>query len=381
MVTSTLSAHILGAGPTGSLAALALASTGCRVTIHDPQSATDLSRRSRAYAITHSSRRLLQRLELWSSLESDLIPFRSLDLRDADSGGQILFSSNDLSPSNAAHGAIGWILDHRPLMQLLLERLRSSEMVRTFFGTPPPTPEPNDLIIAADGPGSPTRTRWGIHTWRVPYRQGCLTSKVVLRGAPPDLAFELFRPEGPLAVLPLGDDTYQVVWSAPMQRCEQRAQLPTAAFLDALATVLPQGIEPDLLLDSPRAFPQQWMLARSLSRGRGVLIGEAAHRCHPVGGQGLNLCWRDVETLLNLAGRDLSSRTLARLYGRNRPIDVLAVGVATDLLVRMFSTQQPWLRPVRRIGLDAMARIGLLRRISLKAMTDGPVQLLKPLPE
>ncbi len=381
MATSTFSAHILGAGPTGSLAALALASTGCRVTIHDPQTAIDLSSRSRAYAITHSSRRLLQRLDLWSSLESELIPFRSLDLRDSDCGGQVLFSSSDLIQSNADHGAIGWILDHRPLMQLLLERLSSSERVRTFLATTPPTPEPHDLIVAADGPGSPTRTSWGIRTWRVSYRQGCLTSKVVLRGAPPDVAFELFRPEGPLAVLPLGGDAYQVVWSAPMQRCEQRAQLPMTAFLDALATVLPQGIEPDLLLDSPRAFPQQWMLARSLSRGRGVLIGEAAHRCHPVGGQGLNLCWRDVETLLHLARRDLSSRKLARLYGRKRPIDVLAVGVATDLLVRVFSTQQPWLRPIRRIGLEAMARIGLLRRISLKAMTDGPGQLLKPLPE
>ena len=381
MATFTYSAHILGAGPTGSLAALALASTGCRVTIHDPQTATDLSSRSRAYAITHSSRRLLERLELWSSLESDLIPFQSLDLRDSDSGGQVLFSSQDLSPSNAGHGAIGWILDHRPLMELLLERLKSSDTVRTFFGTPPPTPARDDLIVAADGPGSPTRTSWGIRTWRVAYRQGCLTSKVVLRGAPPDLAFELFRPEGPLAILPLGGDAYQVVWSAPMKQCEQRAKLSTAGYLDALATILPQGIEPDLLLDSPRAFPQQWMLARSLSRGRGVLIGEAAHRCHPVGGQGLNLCWRDVETLLDLARRDLSSRKLARLYGRKRPIDLLAVGLATDLLVRLFSTQQPWLRPIRRVALDAMARISLLRRISLKAMTDGPVQLLKPLPE
>ena len=139
MATSTFSAHILGAGPTGSLAALALASTGCRVTIHDPQTATDLSSRSRAYAITHSSRRLLQRLDLWSSLESELIPFRSLDLRDSDCGGQVLFSSSDLIQSNADHGAIGWILDHRPLMQLLFERLSSSERVRTFLATTPPT--------------------------------------------------------------------------------------------------------------------------------------------------------------------------------------------------------------------------------------------------
>ena len=57
------------------------------------------------------------------------------------------------------------------------------------------------------------------------------------------------------------------------------------------------------------------------------------------------------------------------------------VGLATDLLVRLFSNQQRWLLPFRRIGLEAMARFSWLRRISLRAMTDGPTQLLKPLPD
>ena len=96
------------------------------------------------------------------------------------------------------------------------------------------------------------------------YRQGCLTAKVVLRGVEPGGAYELFRPEGPLAVLPMADGSYQVVWSAPMQHCLDRADLADGAFLDALATVLPEGVEPDLLLDRPAAFPQTWMLARSL---------------------------------------------------------------------------------------------------------------------
>ena len=57
------------------------------------------------------------------------------------------------------------------------------------------------------------------------------------------------------------------------------------------------------------------------------------------------------------------------------------VGLATDLLVRLFSNQQRWLLPFRRAGLEAMARFSWLRRISLRAMTDGPTQLLKPLPD
>ena len=373
--------HVLGAGPTGSLAALALAGRGHRVVLHDPQSAQELQSRSRAYAITHSSRRLLERLGLWSTLQSSLAGFATLDLRDAGSAGRVRFSSQDLAPGNRALGAIGWILDHRPLMEVLLQQLHHNPHISLYLGSPAPSAPPDALVVAADGPGSPTRQQWRIPVFRHRYRQGCLTAKVALRGSDDLTAFELFRPEGPLAVLPLGQGTAQVVWSAPMHRCEQRAALEGAAFLDQLATVLPQGLEPDLLLDTPRAFPQQWQLARRFSRGRGVLVGEAAHRCHPVGGQGLNLCWRDVETLMAAADPGLDARRIARRYGRQRWLDVVAVGAATDLLVRLFSNRLPPLCLIRRITLQVMARVQRLRQISLRAMTDGPMQLLGPLPE
>ena len=373
--------HVLGAGPTGSLSALALADRGYRIVLHDPQSAHSLQSRSRAYAITHSSRRLLECLGLWSSLKPSLTGFESLELRDDASSGRVRFTRNDLDPINSDQGTIGWILDHRPLMQLLLQRLHNHANVRVFLGSPPPGAPAEALVVAADGPGSPTRRQWRIPVWQHRYRQGCLTSKVALRGADDATAFELFRPEGPMAVLPLGKGTAQVVWSAPFQRCEQRAGLSRTAFLDQLAAVLPQGLEPDLLLDTPRAFPQQWQLARRFSRGRGVLIGEAAHRCHPVGGQGLNLCWRDVETLMSVADPKLDAEVIARRYGRRRWLDVVAVGLATDLLVRLFSNRLPPLCLFRRITLIVMARMQLLRRLSLRAMTDGPMQLLRPLPE
>ena len=181
-------------------------------------------------------------------------------------------------------------------------------------------------------------------------------------------------------MLPLGQGTFQVVWSAPWQRCQQRSTLGRSAFLDQLAAVLPPGMEPDRLLDQPRAFPQQWLLARTFHRGRGVLFGEAAHRCHPVGGQGLNLCWRDVEALLRAMQRGGTATTIARNYGMSRWLDVLGVGLATDLLVRVFSNRQPLLLPLRRAALLLLNQFAAARRLSLRAMSDGPMQLWKALP-
>ena len=380
MASSTPSRfHVLGAGPSGALAALALAQLGHEVALADPQSEVQLQARSRAYAITHSSRRLLERLGLWMDLLPWLVPFQELDLRDAGVRRRVLFSLDDLDPTSRSHGAIGWILDHGPLMAQLILRLKASSLVALQLGTPASAPSQNSIVVAADGPGSPARQAWGIRTWSYRYRQGCLTAKVALRGVDPGQAYELFRPEGPLAVLPLAEGCFQVVWSAPLSRCQERADLSPAAFLDQLAGVLPEGIEPDLLIDQPRAFPQQLMLARQLSSGRGVLLGEAAHRCHPVGGQGLNLCWRDVETLAAVAAGAGSPQSKARHYARQRWLDVVLVSLATDALVRLFSNRQPLLLPLRSLGLLLLHKVGLFRRLSLRAMTNGPLQILSPL--
>jgi 2-polyprenyl-6-methoxyphenol hydroxylase-like FAD-dependent oxidoreductase len=133
--------------------------------------------------------------------------------------------------------------------------------------------------------------------------------------------------------------------------------------------------QPDALVEQPRAFPVQLLLARRLLRGRAILLGASGHRCHPVGGQGLNLCWRDVAVLHRLALRaasgQLSVQRLPAAYGRSRWPDLLLTLAATDLLVRLFSNRQPLLLPLRHLALLSLARFAPLRRLSLALMGDG----------
>jgi 2-octaprenyl-6-methoxyphenol hydroxylase len=374
-----------GAGPTGLLAALALAHAGWRVRLHDPLPRQRLLERSRAYAFTHSSRRLLERLDLWSAATAVMVPFRELELWDLALPARVPFGLADLGAgrSGAAAAAVGWIAQHQPLMALLLERAAASPAIRLQLGTPaaaaarlaPEPPVAPDLVVAADGPHSPTREALGIGVWQLPYGQNCLTAQVELRGAGPDQAWELFRPEGPFALLPLGGRQVQLVWSAPARRCRQLERLDACGFLDATAAALPPRFQPEALLDAPRAFPLQLLLARRLSRGQALLVGESAHRCHPVGGQGLNLCWRDVAVLHRLAARVAAGRLpLQRLpaaYGRRRWPDLIATLLVTDGLVRLFSSRSALLLPLRRLILVLLARLAPLRRLSLLLMTHG----------
>jgi 2-octaprenyl-6-methoxyphenol hydroxylase len=373
---SSLQARVNGAGPTGALAALALADAGWRVTVHDPLGRDQLLGRSRAYAFTYSSRRLLQSLDLWKPLEPVMVPFRRLELQDQALDRSVSFAAADLGAGAAA--AVGWIALHTPLMEVLLERLAACPDVRLWLGSSPAAGEEvaPDLVIAADGPGSPSRRALGIGQWSLPYRQACLTAQVELRGAASDHAWELLRPEGPFAVLPLGGRRFQVVWSAPAARCRQLEQLSPVAFLDALAAALPDELQPEALLDQPRAFPVALQLAPRLQRRSHLLVGESAHRCHPVGGQGLNLCWRDVEVLHRLArrarGGTLAVARIGGAYGRRRWFDLLATLLVTDLLVRLFSNRNPLLLLVRRGSLALLAGMPFARRQLLGLMTHGP---------
>jgi 2-octaprenyl-6-methoxyphenol hydroxylase len=343
-MSAPLLARVQGAGPTGALAALALSSVGWSVDVVDPLRPDQLVERSRAYALTHSSRQLLQRLGLWRELAPGLAPFRSLQLCDLELGEQLPFDCTDLGKTvsrEPGRGAVGWILQHRKLMELLLERLQAAPGIRLLLGGAARAAEPDspvDLIVAADGSGSPCREALGVGTWRLPYRQACLSVQVRLRGSAPDQAWELFRAQGPFAVLPLGGDHAQLVWSAPASRLRALEGLEPAAFLDSLAGVLPEPMQVDALLDAPRAFPVALQLARRFHRGNTVLVGETLHRCHPVGGQGLNLCWRDVDELRIQADRvargKLAVAAIGRAYGRRRWGDAQKARIVAGSFIR-----------------------------------------------
>ena len=87
---------------------------GHRVVVFDPLSAQKLQSRSRAYAITHSSRRLLSRLELWTDLEASLAGFSALDLRDSGCSATCT-STGEIWPHptwSRARSAGSWTIGH-----------------------------------------------------------------------------------------------------------------------------------------------------------------------------------------------------------------------------------------------------------------------------
>ena len=121
-------------------------------------------------------------------------------------------------------------------------------------------------------------------------------------------------------------------------------------------------------------FPVQLMQSDRYTKLRLALVGDAAHCCHPVGGQGLNLGIRDAAALAQVLqeahsqGKDLGNIRVLRRYERWRKRENLAILGFTDFLDRLFSNN--WLPVVatRRLGLWTL-RIPPLKVYALQLMT------------
>ena len=367
---------IIGAGPTGLLLAHALNKVGCIVTLYDLQCHEELIDRNRAYALTHSSITILKDLDLWDILKTNINSFNSLVIRDNVIRSQVNFSRDDIPFNLRNSKSVGWVVEHKFLVKQLISYISQESNVYLKFGQKASNQlEGNDFVIAANGIFSHARFQAGIKDWKIKYNKGCLSAKVLLRGADSNKAYEILRKEGPFAVLPIGEDVFQIVCSSNLKTCKEMANLSTSLLMDRITSFLPHGIQADCLFEQVNVYPNYFFIARTFYKNKFILAGEAAHSFHPVGGQGLNLCWRDVHILKNLFGLisvgKITPKLLPPLYYILRIVDVIAIGLATDFLLRIFSNNFRILLPIRKFLFYLLSRSKIIRKVILSIMTNG----------
>ena len=130
------------------------------------------------------------------------------------------------------------------------------------------------------------------------YNQSCLTFEVLVRGNVPRRAYEIFRKEGPLALLPLDKNKYQIIWTATTSKSMDRLNSSKSFLLDNMSTILPEYFKLDQINSEINIFPVSLSLCLPIFNFKKVIfVGDSFHTFHPVGGQGLNTCWRDVNTI------------------------------------------------------------------------------------
>jgi len=213
------------------------------------------------------------------------------------------------------------------------------------------------LLVIADGAQSPTRSLLGLGFNTQPYEQGAIIANVEVAGGHNNHAFERFTQNGPMALLPMSNNRYSLVWCMRQEQVEQHMALNEQDFISALQSAFGYRGGQFTKVGMRTSYPLVYGQVESLIAHRTVVIGNAAHAIHPIAGQGFNLGLRDVQVLSNLIANsqhDLGSYAFTREYSKKRSDDIKTVMSLTDALVRLFSNSSRVLALGRSIGLFSM---------------------------
>jgi ubiquinone biosynthesis UbiH/UbiF/VisC/COQ6 family hydroxylase len=222
-----------------------------------------------------------------------------------------------------------------------------------------------ELVAGADGAHSSVRAAAGIGAHEQLYRQLAIVATVQAARPRADTAFQRFLSTGPLALLPLPDGQYSIVWSAREERAQELLALGESQFGEAL-TAASAGVVGELQLAGARtAFPLRRLAAERYVAPNCVLLGDAAHVIHPLAGQGVNQGLLDAQALVaRLAarprGEGIAAMAALRRYERERRAGNALVGGMVDLLDRLFS--RPTGHPAGVVARVAGTGMGLVNR-------------------
>ncbi|NJL02311.1 MAG: FAD-dependent hydroxylase [Spirulinaceae cyanobacterium SM2_1_0] len=380
---------ITGGGIVGATLAAALGSSGLRVAILEARPLAEVAARQRAYALSVLSSRIFSAIGVWDEILPQIGQFRQIRISDEEYPDVVQFQLRDLGTD-----ALGYVGEHGVILNALYRYLDGCPQVtwhcpaevlsfdRDVTGVTVQLKTPTGpqslrarLLVGADGPRSHLRQLAAINTrgWR--YWQSCLTFTIRHQQPQNDTAFERFWASGPMGVLPLPDNRCQVVWTAPHAEAEQLRDLEASQFLAKLEQRTGGLLGKLDLVGDRRIFPVQLMQSDHYVQSRFALIGDAAHCCHPVGGQGLNLGIRDAAALAQVLqaaaaqGQDLGDLAILRQYERWRQRENWLILGFTDLLDRLFSNRWLPIVAARRFGLGLLRRVPPLRRFALRLMT------------
>ncbi|MGB6389736.1 MAG: FAD-dependent monooxygenase [Methyloceanibacter sp.] len=394
---------VVGAGPTGLAAALALAHVGARVTLIGtpplPESKQPLD--TRTAALLESSVEMLKALGVWAALRAHAAPLKAIRILD-DADGLLRAPDVEFRASELGLEAFGYNIANSVLVEALYRRaasglvaLQSSNVDRIAVSSSQASlTNAQDslavvrLVVGADGRHSICRKEAGIAVSERAYGQGAIATSFTHAEPHRGMSIELHRRGGSVTTVPLTDpDASSLIWIGETAETDALMGLDARGFGAALEARLGGHLGRVDEVGQRAHFPVKGLTAERLVGHRIALVGEAAHILPPIGAQGLNLSLRDAATLADCVGaalgegRDPGGGDVLSAYERARKLDVLTRTLGIDLLSRSLLSGFLPLQAARGVlshGLNALAPLRrLVMRIGMAPPTALP-SLMRP---
>lgn len=329
--------RIQGAGPVGILTALFLEKYGwdkSAITLIDPAIAAPLPAHDqdpRILALSHGTLVRLQQL----GIEAPITRIKQIHV-----SSQGHFGSMEIRTDRVGVTDLGGLVSYASLLTALRKKIQSVGIPILPTHDDHDAPIPDVYVIAEGGvyqPGAPTSDP-KMQVIR-DYHQSAVLGWVTTTPPPTDMAWERFTADGVVALLPIGQ-RYALVFCRGTELADAFYQASSDMRVRLLNDVMGGRVMGIQSVEVTGIYPLGLKWRDTLAEGNTVWIGNSAQALHPVAGQGLNLGFRDAETLaMCLLQRGQPVEQRLQDYAHRRRVDRWTVRTATDTLAR-----QAWVR-------------------------------------
>ncbi len=386
-------ALIIGGGLVGSSLACALQQQGLKIGLvesHAWAKDTDVALQydDRVIALAYSSRNIFKGLGLWSKIASQATPIQHIHVSDRGHFGFARLHSKELRLE-----ALGHVIEAKLLGQALQQKINQARRIDIFAPAQVKQVQLSDelasvdiaqagkkhhlqtrLLIAADGSNSAVCQQLKLPAQRYHYGQTALIANVTPTAAHNNIAYERFTHSGPLALLPMRENRCSLVWTVRNEQVASLLKMRDADFLSALQQRFGWRLGRFQQIGQRHAYPLSLMVLEQPLQKRLLVIGNAAHTLHPVGGQGFNLGLRDASAVAQSLQQaqqqqhDLGAAKTLQYYKKLRQTDQTQAIRLTNALVHAFSNESGHLSLLRNLGLLSLDQFQPLKQVFAKHM-------------
>jgi 2-octaprenyl-6-methoxyphenol hydroxylase len=382
-VSGSYDVVVIGGGPAGLSAAIALAESGAKTALlarHAPYAD------NRTTALLGASVDLLERLDVWPRCRDKAAPLQIMRLVD-DTGRLIRAPEVRFASEEIGLDQFGFNIDNRTLLAALEQRAgERKDLVRIDDEAETVAPDAEHvailtrrgkslsarLVVGADGRQSLCREAAGIEVRRRDLNQAALTFNIGHSRPHKNISTEFHTPEGPCVFVPLRGDRSSIVWVTSPREAERLIALGDEELSEAIEARSHSILGRVAVEPGRHKFPLSIEQPRQIAGKRIALVGESAHVVPPIGAQGLNMGLRDAADIADIvrdamvAGDDPGSpRTLGR-YVSARRSDVASRTVVIDVANRSLLSDFLPVQTARAAGLHLIGAIGPLRRLAMR---------------
>lgn len=391
---------IVGGGMVGLTLALALAKHDFQVVILERELMhTNTTSHARVSAVNLAALNFLRNLSVLAEIPTpSLCSLQRLFVWDDLGSGEIEFTSADYGAME-----LGKIIENQAILQAARKQLQLFPV--EYVQKAPVALQQNStgitvtledglsiqaqVCIGADGTHSWVRSQMQAKPETRSYDQQALIALIKTAHEHQHTAWQVFLPEGPLALLPLANIQHcAMVWSLSPKRAKQFLEMHPLEFDGELNNAFGTRLGELNRVDSLQHFPLQMLHATAYAASGIALVGDAAHTIHPLAGQGVNLGFMDAAALVDcfVAARKkkdaLGDLRVLKRYARWRRCHNTEMICAMRFFNDLFTSTSPATVFLRSQGLTLTNRCPWLKNQWMKTalgQTKDLPSLAKPL--